>query len=250
MPAEKTEAIVLRVIEFSETSVVTTLYTRDFGKITALAKGARRPKSPFEAALDRLARCAVLFLHKTSGAMSLLTEAKLLHRFRAGQRSLPRLYAGYYAAELLLDLTDEGDPQPELFEKAWRTLDALDGDAPPATTILQFELAVLRLMGNLPELDHCVACGQEVLPASRAAIGLLASGLYCPQCRVGQRQVVTIAWETLRALRQLAAAEGDARDPRLTKSSFGEIRGLLNQYIAGLLGRKTRMSGHLNVLSP
>ena len=82
MAAEKTDAIVLRVIDFSETSCVVTLMTRDFGKITALAKGARRRKSPFEAALDLLSVCRIVFLRKTSGAMDLLTEAKLQRRFR------------------------------------------------------------------------------------------------------------------------------------------------------------------------
>ena len=78
MPSEKATAIVIRTIEFSETSLVVTLFTREFGKIGALAKGARRLKSPFEAALDLLALCRVVFLHKSSEALDLLTEAKLL----------------------------------------------------------------------------------------------------------------------------------------------------------------------------
>ncbi len=84
MAAEKTLAIVLRVIEFSETSCVVTLYTREFGKITGLAKGARRKKSPFESALDVLALVRLVFLRKTPPALDLLTEAKLERRFRAG----------------------------------------------------------------------------------------------------------------------------------------------------------------------
>ena len=94
MAAEKTTGIVLRVIAFSETSCIVTMMTRDFGKITTLAKGARRPKSPFEAALDVLAICRIVFLDKSSGAMGLLTEAKLERRFRSASASLTRLYAG------------------------------------------------------------------------------------------------------------------------------------------------------------
>jgi len=52
MAIEKTDAIVIRVVEFSESSCVVTLFTRDFGKIAAMAKGARRPKSAFESAID------------------------------------------------------------------------------------------------------------------------------------------------------------------------------------------------------
>ena len=93
MSAEKSLAIVLRTIEFSETSVVATLFTEKFGKISALAKGARRPKGPFESALDLLAVVRIVFLHKSSGALDLLTEAKLERRFRAAARDLSRLYA-------------------------------------------------------------------------------------------------------------------------------------------------------------
>ena len=104
MSSEKTLAIVVRVVEFSETSCVVTLFTRDFGKIGALAKGARRPKSPFESALDLLAVCRIVFLHKSSESLDLLTEAKLERRFRAATRdlvaSLRRILRGRVVARL------------------------------------------------------------------------------------------------------------------------------------------------------
>ena len=104
MSAEKTLAIVLRLVDFSETSCVVTLFTEDFGKVGALAKGARRPKGPFDSALDLLAVCRIVFIHKSSDALDLLTEAKMERRFRAATRDLSRLYAGYYVAELLQDV--------------------------------------------------------------------------------------------------------------------------------------------------
>ena len=107
MPSEKATAIVIRAVEFSETSLVVTLFSREFGKIGALAKGGRRLKGPFESALDLLALCRIVFLHKSSEALDLLTEAKLLRRFRPAGRDLAGLYAGYYVAELLDGLTDQ-----------------------------------------------------------------------------------------------------------------------------------------------
>src|SRR5205807_8313615 len=153
MASEKSRAIVLKVIEFSETSCVVTLFTEDFGKIGALAKGARRPKSAFEGALDLLALVRIVFLHKSSEALDLVTEAKLERRFRAGQRDLTRLYAGYYVAELLAELTDASDPHRELFVAAEQTLLALDQSDDVPAVVLRFELAALRLVGHLPSLD-------------------------------------------------------------------------------------------------
>ena len=128
MSSEKASAIVLRVVEFSETSSVVTLFTREFGKVRGLAKGARRPKGPFESALDLLALCRIVFLRKSSDALDLLTEAKLERRFRPLPGKLAALYAGYYVAELLNELTDDYDPHPDLFDAADCTLAALGSD--------------------------------------------------------------------------------------------------------------------------
>src|SRR5688572_735420 len=156
MASEKTRAIVLKLIDFSETSYVTTLFTEDFGKVGALAKGAKRPKSPFAGALDLLALVRIVFLRKSSDALDLLTEARLERRFRSAQRELARLYAGYYVAELLAELTEPGDPHRELFLAAERTLLALDQEAPLAETVLRFEAAALTQVGHMPALAQCV----------------------------------------------------------------------------------------------
>ena len=106
MASEKTDAIVLRVVNWSETSCIVTLLTRDFGLISGLAKGARRLKSPFESALYLLALCRIVFIPKAGDVLDLLTEAKLVRRFRPHERDLICLYSGYYVAELLLGLTE------------------------------------------------------------------------------------------------------------------------------------------------
>ena len=90
-----------------------------------MAKGARRPKGPFESALDLLGLCRIVFLRKSSDALDLLTEAKLERRFRPPGGELSNLYAAYYVAELLNELTDIHDPHPELFDVADETLRAL-----------------------------------------------------------------------------------------------------------------------------
>src|SRR5262249_48611966 len=150
MAAEKATALVLRVIEFSETSSIVWLFTREFGKVRGLAKGARRLKGPFEAALDLLCHCRVLFLRKSSDALDLLTEAKLEQRFRP--RDLSSLYAGYYVAELLSEFTDDHDPHPPLFDAACEALTGLANEGRVASVVLRFEMTALRVLGHLPSL--------------------------------------------------------------------------------------------------
>src|SRR5262245_8538991 len=235
MAAEKTQAIVLKAVEFRETKRALTMVAGDFGKIGALAKGARRPKSPFEGALDLLALVRIVFLRKSSEALDLLTEAKLQRRFRSAQRDLSRLYAGYYVAELLSELTDHGDPHPELFALADETLLALDSGRPVAPAVLRFEVLALRLLGHLPSLDECVGCGQSVPEGTRTAFGLVAGGVLCARCRPGQRQVVSITSAALATLRRFAAVDGDWESLTLDDKVRGELRGVWNNYFAHLI---------------
>src|ERR1051326_4115059 len=125
MAAEKALALVLRTTDWSETSRIATLWTREFGKVRALAKGGRRLKSSFESGLDLLTVCSIVLLRKSSGGLDLLTEAQVRRRFAHLSRDLPALYAGYYVAELLGAKTEDYDPHPALYDEALSTLQLL-----------------------------------------------------------------------------------------------------------------------------
>lgn len=250
MAAEKALALVLRAIDFSETSVIVTLFTREFGKISGLAKGGRRLKGPFESALDLLAVCRVVFLRKSSDALDLLTEAKLERRFRVSEAGLSGLGAAYYVAELLRELTHDNDPHPELFDAADRTLVALghSRDAPAHVTfrhVLHFELAALRLLGHMPSLDACAECGAAVEAAGRVPFGHTSGGVLCAACRPGRRNVVSLSGNALVTLKRLSDERVSAGDEasEIDRTIRGELRGLMKHYIAHLLGHELRTQG-------
>ena len=250
MAAEQTDAIILRVFEFSETSVVVWFYGRDSGKIHALAKGARRPKSPFEGALDLLARGRLMYLAKDSDALDILTEAKLERRFRAAGKSLTHLYGGYYVAELLNGLTENGEPQPTLYDAAVTAINGLDDLEPVGPIVLRFELTILTETGHRPILDSCAMCGGAVAATGRIAIGLKEGGILCQSCRQNSRNVLTLGRDALRALRWAAGEEESsnataAPPPPIT----GEVRGIVNRYIAYHTGRKMTLPKFLASLN-
>ncbi len=250
MAAEQTDALVLRIFPWSETSCIATIYTRDFGKLSVLAKGARRPKSPFEAALDLLSICRVVFIPKSGDALDLLTEAKLLRRYRAGSADLMRLYSGYYVAELLDRLTDKGDEQPELFELAEATLSALaNPELELRAIVLRLELQMLRMVGHLPSWSVCAQCGEGVPIDDSATFGLLASGVLCESCRSGARYMVHLPASVRQTLEQFSAPEWQTISLTHYPSTHrNAVRGVVKQYLAVLLDRKLNLHSYLEEL--
>ncbi len=240
MASEQTEAILLRLVEYSETSLIVTLYTRDLGRVSAIAKGARRPKSSFEGALDLLSVCRIVVITKASDALDILTEAKLQRRFRAAERGLTRLYCGYYVAELLRLWTDDGSPNLELYQLSLETIAAIDSDADALWRLLYFELQGLRLLGHAPATSDCASCGQPVdRQAARIGFGYSLGGVVCEVCRPRKRDVVTLrreAVERIEQLQQPAAAIPNG----LPANEYRELRAVLSRYISTSLGAVPR----------
>jgi len=246
LSSEKSEAIVLRAIPWSETSLVVTLWTKDFGKISAIAKGARRIRSPFESALDLLAHSSVVFIAKSGDVLDLLTEAKLIRRFRSGQKRLLNLYAGFYVAELLLRFTEEGFAIPDVFEYARETLESLDARDDVGEIVLRFELHLLRLLGHAPSLDACVGCGEvlgnetnNTATSPSISFGIEAGGIVCEKCLAGQRSIIRIRESTrvrLLDLLQSSFYEDISLQP-IPQACKREIRTLVTRFVCSLLNR-------------
>jgi DNA repair protein RecO (recombination protein O) len=242
VPLVRTSALVLRTVEVSETSFVATLFTRELGKVSAMAKGGRRLKSAFQGGLDLLGVSDIVVLQKASEALDLLTEAAPVERFTSLRRDLAALYAGYYVAELLAELTDDNDPHPKLFDAAVVTLRHLGEPALRCRRLLRFELACLRELGHMPALDACAHCGAAVEAGGSAyAFGLATGGVLCPSCRPGQPHVATLSGTTLGALRVLAAPGAGWRGLDPSAAMLAPVRATLGAVVSHLIGRRPRL---------
>ena len=237
MPAEKAVGLIVRTHDWSETSRIAVVWTRELGKVRVLAKGGRRLKSNFEVALDLLTVCSIVLLRKSSGGLDLLTEARAEERFGGLRRDLRALYAGYYVAELLGDGTQEYDPHPALFEFSLDTLRKLAAGGDVAGLVSAYELGWLGELGLRPVLDRCAACQTAQLPAGRLTFSPIAGGLVCPACAVAQRDGRAMSRAALGTFEELSAGE--------LPPVSGEVRQLLGHYVSTVLGRRPRLLSYL-----
>jgi DNA repair protein RecO (recombination protein O) len=245
MSAEKTDGLILRVTDFSETSRIVVLFTREFGKISAVAKGGRRLKGPFESALDLLANCRIVFLRKSSSGLDLLTEAQLIARFRPQDKDLSCLYAGYYVAELLLSLTEDYDPHPQLYAAALEALEDFQNSQQLRRGLVRFEVVILREIGQLPEFDACVACGALLAEGRTFGFWVSQGGLICPDCQREDLSQIAIHAGTAAALR-LLAGEGEAwRRLQLSPQQYKELKRVTTSAISHVLGRRPKLLNYL-----
>jgi DNA repair protein RecO (recombination protein O) len=244
MAAEKALALVLRTTDWSETSRICTLWTREFGKVRALAKGGRRLKSAFESALDLLTVCSIVLLRKSTGGLDLLTEAQVVQRFGRLTTDLPALYAAYYLAELLADWTEDYDPHPVLFEEALATLAMLgQPDVMTGPRLARFEMVLLRELGYRPALEACAVCGAMLAP-ERLGFSAAAGGAVCAACQNtarDRRPLSAAAWRSLRLLDE----PGDGWRQLKDAAARAEVRQALNHYVTYLLGRRPRLLPYL-----
>ncbi len=160
----KTEAIVLRSLRFSEADRILHLYTRERGRIGAIAKGVRKTKSRFGARLEPLSHVE-LVLHEGSGELQTVTGVSLLASHHTIREETYRLRAGLIGAEAMLRLFGEPETNTRAFEALSRYLDVLDGTEPAGgrpeldPLALSFQLKLLWLSGYLPHVTACVECG-------------------------------------------------------------------------------------------
>jgi len=200
----KTEAVVLRSLRYSEADRILHLYTRDRGRIGAIAKGVRKTKSRFGARLEPLSHVE-LVLHEGSGELQTVTGADLVHPHRATREERYRLGVGLIGAEAMLRLFAEPEPNRRAFDALTRFLDVLDetavapGRAALDPLALSFQLKLLWLSGYLPHCTACVECGDAAVSGFSARAG----GAVCRQHAAGS---FAIGAESLAAVERLLSS--------------------------------------------
>ena len=210
-----TDAIVVRVVDFGESDRVATLYTRSVGKVSALARGARRSRKRFGGSLELFgAGQATLF--ERSGELWRLDG---LHSSRGFPRlglDIGRVAHGAYVCELLRELVPPHHGDEGLFRLLEEMLGLLDGGLPSASLLRVFELALLAALGFAPSFDRCVGCDTSAGSAGER-VDPRRGGMVCASCAAGERDAV---WALDPAVRDALLVAQRCRLPAASELSF------------------------------
>ena len=181
MPLFRTPAVVLRARDLGEHDRLVSLYSRDLGRLTAVARGARRLRSRFGGALELFTWGEAVGFEREGRDLLRLDHFDIHRSFRRLREDLERLGHGARVIEAIFRLTAERDPQPAAFALLIRALRALEGER-PARVQLAFALRFLDLTGHRPRLDRCAGCGRAV-GTEGIAFDAGEGGVRCAACR-------------------------------------------------------------------
>lgn len=246
MPAFRGTGITIARRDYSETSQVVTLYTRERGKVAMLAKGSKRPANKLGGPLDLLDLCEIVFLPR-GPALAILIECEVVDQFLGIRGSLRSMFAGLYAAEVLGRMTAEGDPNPGLFDDFLATLRALAEGMPPDLARVSFEIKLLDRSGYLPELKRCVSCVRDASGLGRIFFSAAAGGIVCGDCRKGLEGAIPMNPQFRgEMLRLLSTPLEELAESRPRKEAIAGISRVLRLQIVYVLESAPRLMRYVS----
>lgn len=230
MAVQKTEAILLKSWNFRETSKLLSFYTRDFGKVKMIAKGARSPKSPLKGRLESLCHLQLVYYHKQTRDLQLLTQAETINPHLQMFGHFEKTTLGLAVAELLDKGVAAQDVMPPLFDLLRNALEVIDRSSGfTEGAVWYFETHFIDLMGYKPTWDACLKCGNP-LSMQGGFFQAQNGGLLCHDCgsRYGGLQVGGETLEILFWLQKAQPDESIALDP--DPGRIAEIRKMFDLY--------------------
>ncbi|MBI4577255.1 MAG: DNA repair protein RecO [Planctomycetes bacterium] len=239
------EALVIRTVDFSETSRVVTLFSRERGRVGILAKGARRERSPFLGSLE-LATCVrVCYIPSPRMGLGTLTACDVTEAHRGLGRSLDRYYGACVVLEVLRGLEADEDPSPGLYDAARAALGDLSEGRPAAVALLAFLARAVRAAGFEPRLDACAHCGGALDGGEDLAYSALAGGMVCPPCEPTDVGVVRVARGAIPVLASLGGGVRRLERVRVPGRLRVDLGRLLSTHLVHVTEREFRMRPYL-----
>jgi DNA repair protein RecO (recombination protein O) len=234
----RVEAIVIRRRDWGEADRLLTLYTRERGKIQAVAKGARKPTSRKAGHIELFTRTKLLIARSRS--IDIITQAETSEVYRPLRESLETSTLAHYFAELLDRFTGEAETDHNLFDLLSLALAWLCEADDSRLVARYYELRLLELAGFRPELHHCPSCGKQLEPL-KSFFSSAQGGVLCPTCGQSRRDAFPLSLKAFKVLRYGQTHDWDQfRRLRLTASLHAEIEKTLYHYLLYVLERNLK----------
>jgi len=242
----KDAAICIRALDYSETSQILTFFTKLTGKIDAIAKGSKHPKSAFAGVVEIFSYGRIVFSQHAEKKLATLTEFEQQPSFSHLSKNLLALNCSLFAAELLNSLTDDYDPHPELFDHFLKflhnTQDTSHQSRDTISLFILFQLALLKEIGLQPILNACANCKTKYeMRDTRSEIyfSSLANGLICRDCEASHPDKVRLtkpAADSLSNLKLIA---------KTSEKTLNEIEKILIYHFTEIMHRQPKMAKHI-----
>lgn len=201
MPLRKTEAIILKSQRQGETSKILTLYTRAFGKIKVIAKGARSSKSKFGGSLEPVNYVAIVFYEKENRDLQFLSQADIIESFSRIKKDLDKTTISLAVCELVNRLEIGLEPNPPLFRLFLELLHAINlTENDPMNLFRAFQVRLFDVFGFRPQFDACLKCGNQNV--GQVVFDIRHGGYICEDCSYADTPGVKLTPNSLAGLRE------------------------------------------------
>jgi len=248
VPLVKTTAIVLRSRKWGDADRIVTFYTRERGKIRGAARGARRLKSRFGAALEPFSLCRLNLYERTGDSLFRISQVDLVRSSQKLLESLSLIDSAARMVNVMAAITPDGDPDPLLFDTLEQGLASLQESQDPTFMALLFQIRLLGVTGFRPQTDHCAACGKTHF-VGEPQFSPVAGGLVCLSCAAHQRvRCVALSRGSLSFLQQAIRLDS-ALVTRLRASGQvrGEVEAAIEGYVTVVAGKRLPSANFLSV---
>jgi len=239
----KVEGIVLRHREWGEADRMLTLFTRELGKVQALAKGIRKPRSRKAGHVEPFSRATLLVARGRS--FYILTQAEVVDAHITLREDLLLLGYASYVVELLDRFTHDEEQQNQLYRLLAHTLARLNRGDDPHMVMHYYEIRLLDFVGYRPHLMTCAGCQVEIRPENQF-FSASQGGVLCPNCGNSSREGRPISMQALKYLRHFQRSNyQDAARAQISAAVYVEIEDLMYYYLTYVLERGLNSSAFL-----
>lgn len=236
-------AVCIRCVDYSETSQIVTFFTRQTGKISAIAKGSRRAKSSFEGPIEIFSFGDIMFQVGKDDKLSTLTEFQQ----KSGLGGLSKNYLSYnsslFACELVINMVDEHDPHPQLFDDFMQFLkdvQTANNSTETMSLLIFFQLSLLREIGLQPVLNECVNCKNKYSEKwFDVYFSSSANGILCRDCDMSFPDKVKLSKATAYCLANLKDI------PQANDQTLNRVERIIVNLLASHMQKMPKMAKYI-----
>ena len=242
----QTEAIIIKKIKLGEADRILTLYTPHLGKIQAVAKGVRRPRSKLSGHLELITHSQVSLARGRN--LDTITGSQTIDSFLPLKSDLWLTSCALYVTELINQFTADHIENYPLFQLLLETMHRLCQARDIELVLHYFELHLLDEVGYRPQLQQCVSCHSPLKPVTNA-FSPTDGGVLCPKCSQRRSLTYPLSVSALKVLRLLQSSNYDTASKLKMNSELShELDEVMSHYLEYLLDREVKSAAWLDIL--